>query len=74
MLPAWLWLKIRKKWKPAYQKSLVTLRNKAADPDKRITFNKWYNKMRPGKIPVSSVIWQVISKYSIEIQEGEWHG
>lgn len=73
MLPVWLWLKIRKKWKPAYQKSLVTLRNKAADPDKRAALNKWYNGMSTGEKSLFHRLYgRLFQNTTADIREGEW--
>jgi FkbM family methyltransferase len=73
MLLAWLWLKIRKKWKPAFQKSLVTLRNKAADPVKRAALNKWYNKMKPVEKSLFHRLYgRLFQDTTATIREGEW--
>lgn len=73
MLPVWLWLKIRKKWKPAYQRSLITLRKKAADPDKRAALNKWYNGMSFGEKSLFHRLYgRLFQHTSSRIQEGEW--
>jgi len=45
MLFTRLYLKLRKKSKAVYRKSLVSFREKIADPVRRKRMNEWFNKM-----------------------------
>jgi FkbM family methyltransferase len=73
MLPAWLWLKIRKKWKPAYIKSQAILRKKIADPEKRTKLNNWYNKISGENKSLFFRLYAGLFKDNPDkISEGEW--
>jgi FkbM family methyltransferase len=69
----WLYLKIRKKSKAVYRRSMVAMRKKIANPEKRIKLNRWYNKMSiKNKALFHRLYSRLFQNIFYEIQEGDW--
>jgi len=68
-----IFLKVMKKWKPAYKKSLVTMQARVADPVKRKKLNDWFLKMTQyEKTRFHRLYGRLFQNSSIKIEEGAW--
>lgn len=73
MLWNWFYFKMLKKSKPYYRKTLASLREKVADPQKRASLNTWYNKMTIGEKSVFHRLFaRLFQDTNYTIKDGEW--